>query len=90
MELLKSTKWTFIVLAEIHTGYSENMINAYPNKIINIHHSFLPAFRRCQTYHAAFESEYWCNQPLCYYGIIDARTVIEQDVVPFAVEEATQ
>ena len=44
MELLAKHKITFIVLARYMQVISEQMINAYPNKIINIHHSFLPAF----------------------------------------------
>ena len=31
------------------------MIEAYPNRIINIHHSFLPAFVGARPYHAAYE-----------------------------------
>ena len=44
MELLAKHKITFIVLARYMQVISEQMINAYPNRIINIHHSFLPAF----------------------------------------------
>ena len=40
MELLAKHKITFIVLARYMQVISEQMINAYPNKIINIHHSF--------------------------------------------------
>ena len=41
MELLAKHKITFIVLARYMQVISEQMINAYPNRIINIHHSFL-------------------------------------------------
>lgn len=44
MELLAQNNITFIVLARYMQVISEQMISAYPNKIINIHHSFLPAF----------------------------------------------
>ena len=44
MELLAKHKITFIVLARYMQVISEQMINAYPNRIINIHHSFLPAY----------------------------------------------
>src|SRR5574344_554462 len=44
MELLKKEKVTFIVLARYMQIISDDMINAYPHHIINIHHSFLPAF----------------------------------------------
>ncbi|KAA4265613.1 formyltetrahydrofolate deformylase, partial [Bacteroides ovatus] len=55
MELLAKHKITFIVLARYMQVISEQMINAYPNKIINIHHSFLPAFVGAKPYHAAFQ-----------------------------------
>ena len=55
MELLAKHNITFIVLARYMQVISEQMINAYPNKIINIHHSFLPAFVGARPYHAAFE-----------------------------------
>ena len=44
MELLAKHKITFIVLARYMQVISEQMINAYPNKIINIHPSLIPSF----------------------------------------------
>lgn len=44
MDLLAENNIDFIVLARYMQIISEDMINKYPNKIINIHHSFLPAF----------------------------------------------
>ena len=44
MELLKKEKVTFIVLARYMQIVSEKLISEYPHHIINIHHSFLPAF----------------------------------------------
>ena len=44
LQLLKEKGITFIVLARYMQIISEKFINEYPNKIINIHHSFLPAF----------------------------------------------
>ena len=67
MELLAKHKITFIVLARYMQVISEQMINAYPNKIINIHHSFLPCVRRCETISRRFPErceDYWCNKPL--------------------------
>ena len=74
MELLAKHKITFIVLARYMQVISEQMINAYPNKIINIHHSFLPAFVGAKPYHAAFQrgvkiigatSHYVTTEPGC-------------------------
>ena len=55
MELLKKEKVTFIVLARYMQIISDGMIKAYPNHIINIHHSFLPAFIGAKPYHQAWE-----------------------------------
>ena len=55
MELLEENRVNFIVLARYMQVISENMIKAYPNKIINIHHSFLPAFIGANPYKQAFE-----------------------------------
>ena len=55
MELLAKHQVNFIVLARYMQIISERMIEAFPNRIINIHHSFLPAFIGAKPYHAAFE-----------------------------------
>jgi formyltetrahydrofolate deformylase len=55
LELLKKHKVTFLVLARYMQVLSDNFIQKYPNKIINIHHSFLPAFPGAKPYHSAYE-----------------------------------
>ena len=62
---------------------SEQMINAYPNKIINIHHSFLPAFVGAKPYHAAFQRGVKIIGATSHYVTteLDAGPIIEQDVV---------
>ena len=55
LELLHKHKVDFIVLARYMQIISEDMISAYPLRIINIHHSFLPAFVGAKPYHAAFQ-----------------------------------
>ena len=55
MELLAKHKVNFIVLARYMQVISERMIDAYPNRIINIHHSFLPAFMGANPYRQAYE-----------------------------------
>ena len=83
MELLARHKITFIVLARYMQVISEQMINAYPNKIINIHHSFLPAFVGAKPYHAAFERGVKIIGATSHYVTteLDAGPIIEQDVV---------
>ncbi|NDV56545.1 formyltetrahydrofolate deformylase [Bacteroides sp. 519] len=83
MELLKEHRISFIVLARYMQIISENMIKAYPDKIINIHHSFLPAFVGAKPYHAAFERGVKIIGATSHYVTteLDAGPIIEQDVV---------
>src|SRR5690606_27877392 len=52
--LLQQYNIDFIVLARYMQILSEDFINRYPNRIINIHHSFLPAFPGARPYHSAY------------------------------------
>ena len=83
MELLAKHKVNFIVLARYMQVISERMIDAYPNRIINIHHSFLPAFVAAKPYHAAFERGVKIIGATSHYVTteLDAGPIIEQDVV---------
>lgn len=83
MELLAKHKVNFIVLARYMQVISERMIDAYPNRIINIHHSFLPAFVGAKPYHAAFERGVKIIGSTSHYVTteLDAGPIIEQDVV---------
>ncbi|WP_301342160.1 formyltetrahydrofolate deformylase, partial [uncultured Muribaculum sp.] len=55
LELLERYEIDFIVLARYMQILSDEMIKRYPHHIINIHHSFLPAFVGAKPYHAAYE-----------------------------------
>ncbi len=92
MELLAEHKITFIVLARYMQVISEQMINAYPNKIINIHHSFLPAFVGAKPYHAAFERGVKIIGATSHYVTteLDAGPIIEQDVVRITHKDTVQ
>ena len=83
MDLLAKHKVNFIVLARYMQVISERMIDAYPNRIINIHHSFLPAFVGARPYHAAFERGVKIIGATSHYVTteLDAGPIIEQDVV---------
>ncbi len=82
LEILKKHKVNFIVLARYMQVVSEQMINAYPNRIINIHHSFLPAFVGAKPYHAAFDRGVKIIGATSHYVTteLDAGPIIEQDV----------
>ena len=92
MELLAKHKITFIVLARYMQVISEQMINAYPNRIINIHHSFLPAFVGAKPYHAAFERGVKIIGATSHYVTteLDAGPIIEQDVVRITHKDPVQ
>ena len=82
MELLKKERITFIVLARYMQIISDEMINKYPNHIINIHHSFLPAFVGAKPYHQAWERGVKIIGATSHYvtAELDAGPIIEQDV----------
>ena len=92
MKLLAKHKITFIVLARYMQVISEQMINAYPNKIINIHHSFLPAFVGAKPYHAAFQRGVKIIGATSHYVTteLDAGPIIEQDVVRITHKDAIE
>lgn len=83
LELLKEHKVNFVVLARYMQVLSDSFIRQYPNKIINIHHSFLPAFAGAKPYHASFERGVKIIGATSHYvtADLDAGPIIEQDVV---------
>ena len=82
MELMRKEKINFIVLARYMQILSDEMIAAYPHHIINIHHSFLPAFIGAKPYHQAYERGVKIIGATSHYvtNELDAGPIIEQDV----------
>lgn len=82
-EILDSYGVDFIVLARYMQVLSEDFINRYPNHIINIHHSFLPAFIGAKPYHQAYERGVKLIGATSHYVTtqLDAGPIIEQDTV---------
>lgn len=83
MKLLAKYRITFIVLARYMQIISNEMIAHYPHHIINIHHSFLPAFVGAKPYHQAYERGVKIIGATSHYvtAELDAGPIIEQDVV---------
>ena len=83
MELLERENISFIVLARYMQVISDEMIERYPHHIINIHHSFLPAFVGAKPYHQAYERGVKIIGATSHYVTreLDAGPIIEQDVV---------
>ena len=82
MKLLKKERVTFIVLARYMQIISDDMIKSYPYHIINIHHSFLPAFVGAKPYHQAWERGVKIIGATSHYvtAELDAGPIIDQDV----------
>ena len=83
LELLEKHKVTFVVLARYMQIVSEDFIRQYPNAIINIHHSFLPAFPGAKPYHSAYERGVKIIGATSHYvtSELDAGPIIDQDIV---------
>jgi len=82
LALLKAHGIDFIVLARYMQIVTAKLIAQYPAKIINIHHSFLPAFAGAKPYHAAFKRGVKIIGATSHYVTeeLDAGPIIEQDV----------
>ena len=82
LALLKENNIDFIVLARYMQIISGDFIAHYPDKIINIHHSFLPAFVGAKPYHAAYERGVKLIGATGHYVTteLDAGPIIEQDI----------
>ena len=82
LALLKEYDIEFIVLARYMQIVSPEFISRFPNRIINIHHSFLPAFIGAKPYHAAFERGVKLIGATSHYvtSDLDAGPIIEQDI----------
>ena len=83
LELLKGNKINTIVLARYMQILTPQLINVYPNKIINIHHSFLPAFSGSNPYKQAYERGVKIIGATSHYVTedLDDGPIIEQDII---------
>jgi len=83
ISILQNNAADFVVLARYMQILSPDFVSAYPQKIINIHHSFLPAFVGSRPYHQAFKRGVKLIGATSHYvtEILDDGPIIEQDVV---------
>ncbi|WP_420593048.1 formyltetrahydrofolate deformylase [Robiginitalea biformata] len=84
LELLREHQVDCIVLARYMQIIGPSLIAAYPNRILNIHHSFLPAFAGAKPYHAAFARGVKIIGATSHYVTeeLDEGPIIAQDVTP--------
>jgi formyltetrahydrofolate deformylase len=82
LEILNAYSIDFIVLARYMQIITPNVIQHYKNKIINIHHSFLPAFPGAKPYHSAFKRGVKIIGATSHYVTeeLDEGPIIEQDI----------
>ncbi len=83
IELLKKEEIDLVVLARYMQILSDRFVEAFRNRIINIHHSFLPAFVGAKPYHRAYERGVKIIGATSHYVTeeLDQGPIIEQDVV---------
>jgi len=81
--LIDEHKADFMVLARYMQILSNDFVHRSPQRIINIHHSFLPAFVGARPYHQAFERGVKLIGATSHYvtEVLDDGPIIEQDVV---------
>ncbi|HUZ47534.1 MAG TPA: formyltetrahydrofolate deformylase [Terriglobia bacterium] len=96
VKLLRQHSVDLVILARYMQILSSDFVSTYPRRIINVHHSFLPAFSGAHPYRAAFERGVKLIGATSHYvtEVLDEGPIIEQDVVRVShrdqVEDLTQ
>ncbi|WP_375753193.1 formyltetrahydrofolate deformylase [Vibrio sp. HN007] len=84
LEVLAQYDVDYLVLAKYMRVLTPNFVEAYNNRIINIHHSFLPAFIGAKPYHQAYERGVKIIGATAHFvtNDLDEGPIIKQDVIP--------
>jgi len=84
VELLKGMNFDYIVLAKYMRILSNDFVHRYPERIINIHHSFLPAFIGANPYRQAYARGVKIIGATAHFvtADLDEGPIISQDVIP--------
>ena len=92
LELLANHKVDFIVLARYMQILTGNFVSHYKNRIINIHHSFLPAFPGARPYHNAYKRGVKIVGATSHYITeeLDSGPIIEQDVIKVNYDDSVK
>lgn len=90
--ILKKEKIDLVVLARYHQILSGNFVKQFENRIINIHHSFLPAFAGKDPYDQAYRKGVKIIGATSHFVIekLDAGPIIEQDTVRISHKDAVE
>jgi formyltetrahydrofolate deformylase len=90
--LLRKHNIDFTVLARYMQVLSNEFVATFPHRIINIHHSFLPAFVGARPYHQAFQRGVKLIGATSHYvtEVLDDGPIIEQDVVRISHRDSVE
>jgi len=90
--LLREHNVDFTVLARYMQVLSNEFVATFPHRIINIHHSFLPAFVGAKPYHQAFQRGVKLIGATSHYvtEVLDDGPIIEQDVVRISHRDSVE
>ena len=92
LRLLADRAIDLVVLARYMQVLSDAFIARYPNRMINVHHSFLPAFIGAKPYHRSYERGVKLIGATAHYvtTVLDEGPIIEQDIVRISHRDALE
>ncbi len=92
IETLKAHNVELVVLTRYMQTLSDNFVHEFPHRIINIHHSLLPAFVGAKPYHQAYDRGVKIIGATSHYvtAELDAGPIIEQDIVRITHKDSIQ
>ena len=92
LELIRAEQIDLVVLARYMQILSENFVRQLARRVINIHHSFLPAFVGGKPYHQAYARGVKLIGATAHYATaeLDEGPIIEQDVVRCSHRDSVQ
>jgi formyltetrahydrofolate deformylase len=92
LEILRAGGVDLVVLARYMQILTDEFLTSYEGQVINIHHSFLPAFMGSKPYHRAFERGVKLIGATAHYATaeLDEGPIIEQDVVRCSHRDSVQ
>jgi formyltetrahydrofolate deformylase len=92
LELLQKEKVDTVILARYMQVLSPTFVEKYPHGIINIHHSFLPAFAGGNPYKQAYERGVKIVGATCHYvtDVLDEGPIIEQDIIRISHKDSLE
>jgi len=88
-EILEEYQIDFVVMARYMQVLSEDFLSRYENRVINIHHSFLPAFEGAKPYHQAFERGVKIIGATAHFATVnlDKGPIIHQATLPISHQD---